>query len=78
MGYQPANIELPGENQADDFALKREIRGVAPDKILFVDANGAEIQFRHDTSSRVCEEQNLPTASHEIEGLARRFIRWHC
>ena len=44
MRDQLTHVQPAGEDEPGDFALKREIGGVAADEVFFVEADGGEVK----------------------------------
>jgi hypothetical protein len=77
MGNQRANVELSRKHQLCHFFLKGEIRGIASNQILLVNANRRQINLRQRSPLRVGEQQNLPGSTHDFHRLFQCRIGWN-
>ena len=75
MADNVADIQLTGEDEARDFLLKGEIRGITADKVLFINANGRQIDTGGHATPRVGKEEGLSTAAKELLGLKNGGVR---
>src|ERR1700720_1896685 len=68
------HIEFPFEDQARNFVLEEEIRGITSNKVLFIDANRGEIEVRVRAAAGMREKEDLAAAAHSLLGLEYKRV----
>src|SRR6266446_10754127 len=75
MRDKRADIQFARKDQAGHFSLQREIRGVAADQILFINADCRKVKRGRNSSAGVREEEDFAPATNGLLGLEHGGIR---
>ena len=76
MGNELSDVELSGENQSGDVVLEGDVRGIAANEVLFVDADFGKVDWGFGTAAGMSKNEDLAGAADLVEGLEHGRIDW--
>lgn len=69
MGDELAHVQFAGEDQAGNFFLQKKIGGITAQQLLFIHADGGQINGRMVAAFCMGEQEELTATAKEGLGL---------